>query len=79
VERGLGKKFKWLAVAFAIFGAFAALGIGNSVQSNTIAAVMDTSFGINNCITGVILAVLAALIIFGGIQRISTVAGFFVP
>lgn len=79
VERGLGRKFKWLAVAFAIFGAFAALGIGNSVQSNTIAAVMDTSFGISNWVTGVILAVLAALIIFGGIQRISTVAGFFVP
>ncbi|PWW29717.1 AGCS family alanine or glycine:cation symporter [Cytobacillus oceanisediminis] len=79
VERGLGRKFKWLAVAFAIFGAFAALGIGNSVQSNTIAAVMDTSFGVSNWITGIVLAVLAALIIFGGIQRISTVAGFFVP
>lgn len=79
VERGLGKKFKWLAVAFAFFGAFAALGIGNSVQSNTIAAVMDTTFGVNNITTGIILAVLASLIIFGGIQRISAVAGFFVP
>ncbi|MCT8140125.1 sodium:alanine symporter family protein [Anaerobacillus sp. CMMVII] len=79
VERGLGKKFKWLAIAFAFFGAFAALGIGNSVQSNTIAGVMENSFGINNLTTGIILSVLAALIIFGGIQRISTVAGFFVP
>lgn len=79
VERGLGKKFKWLAVAFAFFGAFAALGIGNSVQSNTIAGVMENSFGINNITTGIILAVLATLIIFGGLQRISTVAGFFVP
>lgn len=79
VERGLGKKFKWLAVAFAIFGAFAALGAGNSIQSNTIAAVMDTSFGINNWVTAIILVILTALIIFGGIQRISTVASFFVP
>ncbi|OXS63741.1 AGCS family alanine or glycine:cation symporter [Bacillus sp. V-88] len=79
VEKGLGSKWKWLAVAFALFGAFAALGIGNSVQSNTIADVMGTSFHINNLTTGIILAVLTGLIIFGGIQRISTVASFFVP
>ncbi|WP_211274640.1 alanine/glycine:cation symporter family protein [Anaerobacillus arseniciselenatis] len=79
VERGLGKKFKWLAIAFAVFGAFAALGIGNSVQSNTIASVMETSFGVSNIITGILLAGLAGLIIFGGIQRISSVASFFVP
>ncbi|ASV70051.1 sodium:alanine symporter family protein [Cytobacillus kochii] len=79
IERGLGAKFKWLAIAFAIFGAFAALGIGNSVQSNTIAQVASESFGINSVITGIVLAVFASLIIFGGIQRISTVAGYFVP
>jgi len=79
VEKGLGSKWKWLAVAFALFGAFAALGIGNSVQSNTIADVMTSSFQINNVVTGIVLAVLTGLIIFGGIQRISTVASFFVP
>ncbi|MBM7704122.1 alanine/glycine:cation symporter family protein [Metabacillus iocasae] len=79
VEKGLGPKWKFLALAFALFGAFAALGIGNSVQSNTIASVMDKSFGIGNLTTGIVLAVLTTLIIFGGIQRISTVAGFFVP
>lgn len=79
VERGIGKKWKWLAVAFALFGAFAALGIGNSVQSNTISDVMSESFHINGWITGAVLAVFTGLIIFGGIQRISTVAGFFVP
>ncbi len=79
VERGLGRKFKWLAVAFAFFGAFAALGIGNSVQSNTIAAVMKSSFGIDHLITGIVLAVLAGLIIIGGLQRISDVASFLVP
>ncbi|WP_100332402.1 alanine/glycine:cation symporter family protein [Bacillus xiapuensis] len=79
IERGLGRKWKWLAVLFALFGAFAALGIGNSVQSNTISDVMTKSFHINDWVTGIVLVVLTALIIFGGIQRISTVAGFFVP
>ncbi|PFA63189.1 sodium:alanine symporter family protein [Bacillus sp. AFS015802] len=79
VEKGLGSKWKWLGIAFALFGAFAALGIGNSVQSNTIADVMSTSFHIDNLVTGIVLAVLTGLIIFGGIQRISTVASFFVP
>ncbi|WP_428909229.1 alanine/glycine:cation symporter family protein [Niallia sp. Krafla_26] len=79
VERGLGKKFKFLAVAFAIFGAFAALGIGNSVQSNTIAQVMNTSFGVAPMMTGIVLVVLVGLIIMGGLKRISDVAGFLVP
>ncbi|WP_332631740.1 alanine/glycine:cation symporter family protein [Halalkalibacter flavus] len=79
IERGLGKKYKLLAVTFALFGAFAALGIGNSVQSNTIADVTSNSFGIVNWVTGLILVVLVSFIIFGGIQRISTVASFFVP
>ena len=79
IEKGLGKKWLPLALAFALFGAFAALGIGNSVQSNTIADVMDQSFFVPNWITGALLVLLTALIIFGGIQRISTVASFFVP
>jgi AGCS family alanine or glycine:cation symporter len=79
IERGLGRKFKGLAIAFALFGAFAALGIGNSVQSNTIADVTSNSFGMANWVTGLILVVLVSVIIFGGIQRISTVASFFVP
>ncbi|AIF42283.1 sodium:alanine symporter family protein [Virgibacillus sp. SK37] len=79
IERGLGKKWKPLAVAFAFFGAFAALGIGNSVQSNTIADVMQNSFNVKGVITGVILVILTSLIIFGGLKRISSVAGVFVP
>nr|WP_289781030.1 sodium:alanine symporter family protein [Staphylococcus agnetis] len=79
IEKGLGPKFKFLAIAFAVFGAFAALGIGNSVQSNTIADVMSTSFNVQGFITGIILVILISFIIFGGIKRISDVAGFFVP
>ncbi|WP_200410994.1 alanine/glycine:cation symporter family protein [Virgibacillus salexigens] len=79
IERGIGKKWKPLALAFAFFGAFAALGIGNSVQSNTISDVMENSFNINGITTGVILVIFTSLIIFGGLQRISSVASVFVP
>src|SRR5699024_6445824 len=79
IERGLGRKFKFLAVAFAFFGAFAALGIGNSVQSNTIADVVENSFHINVWVTGIILVILTGLIVFGGLKRFSNVAGVFVP
>lgn len=79
LEKGLGHRFKFLAIAFAIFGAFAALGIGNSVQSNTIADVMTNSFNVSGFITGIVLVILISLIIFGGLKRISNVAGFFVP
>ncbi|MDF0266115.1 sodium:alanine symporter family protein [Staphylococcus pseudintermedius] len=79
IEKGLGHRFKFLAIAFAIFGAFAALGIGNSVQSNTIADVMTNSFNVSGSITGIVLVILISLIIFGGLKRISNVAGFFVP
>lgn len=79
IERGLGLKWKWLAVAFAFFGAFAALGIGNSVQSNTIAEVAKKSFFTPGAVTGIILAALTALIIVGGLKRISDFASLIVP
>ncbi|WP_017548016.1 alanine/glycine:cation symporter family protein [Salinicoccus carnicancri] len=79
IERGIGPKFKWLALLFAFFAAFAALGIGNGVQSNTIADVMENSFFVPGWVTGVILVTLTGLIVFGGIRRISSVAGVFVP
>ena len=79
IERGLGKNWKPLGAAFAIFAAIAALGTGNGVQSNTIADVMSNSFHVPGWITGILLVILTGLIIFGGIKRISNVAGFFVP
>ena len=79
IERGLGSRYRFLAIAFALFGAFAALGIGNSVQSNTIADVVKNSFHINGWVTGVVLVILTGLIVFGGLKRISNVAGVFVP
>ncbi|KMK78096.1 alanine/glycine:cation symporter family protein [Alkalihalobacillus pseudalcaliphilus] len=79
IERGIGQKWKWLAVAFAIFGAFAALGIGNSVQSNSVADVAFKSFNVPHWVTGIVLVVFVSVIIYGGIQRISTVSSIFVP
>lgn len=77
IERGLG--WKWLAILFAIFGSIAAFGIGNMVQSNSVADVLGGQFGINPWITGIVLSVLTALVILGGIKSIGRVAGFLVP
>ncbi|MCM3567521.1 sodium:alanine symporter family protein [Neobacillus mesonae] len=77
IEKGLG--WKWLAVLFALFGSVAAFGIGSSVQSNSVADAVKTSFGLNPWITGVILTVFTALVILGGIQSIGRVTSYFVP
>jgi AGCS family alanine or glycine:cation symporter len=77
IEKGLG--WKWLAVLFALFGSIAAFGIGSSVQSNSVAAAVESSFGLNPWITGIILTIFTALVILGGIQSIGKVTAFFVP
>lgn len=77
IEKGL--KMKWLAYIFAAFGAIAAFGIGNMVQSNSVAASLEVSFGINKLVTGIVLAVLAAIVIIGGIKRIGQVTERLVP
>ena len=70
---------KWLALAFAIFGAVAAFGIGNAVQVNSMAAALDNSFGVPVWLTGVVVAVLVGIVVSGGIRRIGDVAGKLVP
>ncbi len=70
---------KWLGMAFAIFGAIAAFGIGNGVQVNSMAQVLSTNFFVPEYITGIVVAVLVAFVIFGGIKRIGEVAGKLVP
>ncbi len=77
LEHGL--KQKWLAVLFAIFGAIAAFGIGNMTQSNSVASIVDETFGLAPWVTGLILTVFAALVILGGIQTIGKVTALFVP
>ncbi|GAB6159218.1 sodium:alanine symporter family protein [Desulfotomaculum varum] len=77
IDRGL--KLKWLAWAFAFFGAFASFGIGNMTQTNSVAMAMSGTFGISPIITGIILAILTGAVILGGIQSIGRVTGFVVP
>ena len=77
LERGLG--MKWLATLFCIFTIIAALGIGCSVQSNSIATMLKETFNVSQYVSGSIMAVLVALVIFFGIKGIARVCGFLVP
>ena len=70
---------KWLGLAFALFGAAAAFGIGNAVQVNSMAAALGESFAVPTYLTGIVVAVLVGIVIVGGIRRIGEVAGKLVP
>jgi len=98
IKNGLGKKWTWFAFLFSLLGAFAAFGIGNMTQINTIAVSINTAidaFGGNtsansvqilgqtvpfsSLIIGGIVAAIVALVLFGGIKRIGSVAERLVP
>jgi AGCS family alanine or glycine:cation symporter len=70
---------KTLGVLFAVFATVASFGIGNMVQSNSVADALQVSFGPAKWVTGLILAVAAGLVILGGIKSIGRFTGFFVP
>lgn len=74
-----GLRVKWLASFFAFFGAISAFGIGNMVQSNSVALVLRKCWEIPEAITGISLAILTALVIIGGIKRIGKVTEILVP
>ncbi len=74
-----GLNAKWLSYVFAIFAALAAFGIGNMVQSNSVAESLEAMFGINKWITGIVLAVLVSIAIFGGLKRIASITEMLVP
>ncbi len=77
LERGLN--MKWLGMLFALFGAIAAFGIGNMVQSNSVAAAIESTFHVPVLASGLALAALTALVILGGIKSIGRVASLIVP
>ncbi len=79
IERGLGKKWKWLAVAFASFAVICSFLTGNGVQANTVADAMQSSFGVPKVFTGLFTATAVALVIIGGIKRIGIVTARLVP
>ncbi|MGI9553860.1 MAG: alanine/glycine:cation symporter family protein [Thermodesulfobacteriota bacterium] len=77
ISEGLG--LKWLGVLFAVFASIAAFGIGNMVQSNSVAEALNTAFGIHHWITGAVICVATGLVIIGGIKSIARVTSAIVP
>ncbi|EDY39387.1 sodium:alanine symporter family protein [Cyanobium sp. PCC 7001] len=79
IRNGLGPRWAWLGVLFALFGTLAGFGIGNGVQAHEMAKALQESLGIPTLATGVVMAVLAYLVLIGGIERIGKVAEVVVP
>ena len=94
IERGMGARFRWLGKLYALFGALAGLfGIGTVTQSNSITAAVQSvsadhsvallfggkAYSWTTVLVGVVVTALAALVILGGIGRISRVATVLVP
>ena len=79
IKNGLGKSWAWLGFAFAIFGGLAGFGIGNMVQSNSMAEVLESTFNIERWVTGLVTTIIVALVILGGIKRIAKVSSSLVP
>ena len=77
LERGLN--MKWLAVLFAVFTALASFGIGCTVQANSIALLAHETFGVPTWVVGILVCVLAASVILGGVKAIARVCTVFVP
>ncbi len=90
ITNGLGKKWKWLAVIFAVFGSLASFGIGNMTQVNTIASTINEAIhgfiptteaqqGTIALVVGVIVAILCFIVLIGGINRIGDVCALLIP
>jgi len=79
IKNGLGDNWRWMAAVFAFFGMLAGFGIGNGVQANSVADALHTTFDIPELASGIILAIVAGMVLLGGIKRIATVAGKVVP
>lgn len=79
IERGLGSKWKWMAVLFAFLAIVCSFGSGNMNQANTVAISAADDFAIPDWITGLVLATIVALVILGGIRRIGAVSSKLMP
>ena len=90
IKNGLGKKWHWLAYLFAAFGVLTVFGTGNATQVNTITTAInsallnykiipETAVSTSNLIIGIVIAILIAMILLGGIKRIGQVTEKLVP
>jgi AGCS family alanine or glycine:cation symporter len=79
IKNGLGRRWRPLAFLFALFGSLAGFGLANTVQSNTVSQVLLNNFNIPTLVSGVLMSLMVALVLLGGIKRIAQVAGQLVP
>lgn len=90
IKNGLGKRWMWLAYLFAAFGVLTVFGTGNATQVNTITTAINSALidfhvisndavSTSNLIIGIVMAVLVALILLGGVKRIGQVTEKLVP
>ena len=90
IKNGLGKKWNWLAYLFAAFGVLTVFGTGNATQVNTITTAINSALlnynvisenavSTSNLIIGIVIAILIAMILLGGIKRIGQVTEKLVP
>lgn len=82
IKNGLGKNWRWLAFLFALFGTIASFGIGNAVQSNAVSNALVNQFNWSpqaQWYIGIVLAILTAAVVIGGIKSIGAFAGKIVP
>ncbi|NJI03589.1 amino acid carrier protein, partial [Staphylococcus agnetis] len=77
ITKGLNQK--WLGIVFAILITITFAFVFNTVQSNTIAESLQTQYNIDPVYTGIVLALLTAVIIFGGVRSIATLSSYIVP
>jgi AGCS family alanine or glycine:cation symporter len=79
IERGLGSKWKPMAVLFAVLLGITAFMTGNAIQANTIADSMETTYGVPVWVTGLATSLLVFSVIIGGIRRIGSVTAVLAP
>ncbi len=79
IEKGLGPRWKWMAVLFASLLGLTAFLTGNAIQANTVADTMATTFGIPVWATGLVTSAIVAGVILGGISRIGKVTAGLAP
>lgn len=79
IKNGLGAKWAWLGACFAVFGGVACFGIGNMVQTNSIAGALQSGFSVPVWASALVLFALVSAVVLGGVRRIGEVAGKIVP
>lgn len=77
ISQGLG--MKRMALLFAVFASVSAFGIGNMVQSNSVADALNSAFGVDYWITGLVICIATGLVLLGGIKSIARVTSHVVP